>query len=161
MALPTIAIGAGSTAVAITNATDVAGNLSITTKVTAGIAATITFGYAYNDIGGGLSAAQIIITPTNAAAALDMNKIYVSSTTTTTFDLSIKAGCAASAHTYTYHIIETQAGNGSGSFPGLSYGGVPAWASAVVTQGTDVAGGITRPMKTTTGSVTFTSGDPY
>src|SRR3990172_7539095 len=115
MALPTIAIGAGSTAVAITNATDVAGNLSI-------------------------------ITPTNAAAALDMNKIYVSSTTTTTFDLSIKAGCAASAHTYTYHIIETQAGNGSGSFPGLSYGGVPAWASAVVTQGTDVAGRITIPM---------------
>lgn len=163
MAAITIAVGADATGTPTISGTDIAGTITLTPKatITTGVAATVTFGYAYNDIGSGASAAQIILTPTNLAAAVDMNKIYVSATTTTTFTISIRAGCTASSHTYNYHIIETQSGNGSSPFGGITYGGSPAWTASSIAQGTDVAGRITINVIATAGSVTFAFGTAY
>ena len=139
MAATTITTGAVASATSISNATDMAGKISITMTATAGIAATINFNSA-NPYG--TAAVQVILTPTNLAAAQDVRKVYISSTTTTTFVISIIAGCAVSAHTYNYHVIETQTSNGT--FGAITVTGTN-WlvASQSRSESTDVAGIVT------------------
>jgi len=84
----------------LTNSTDVAGNISITTTAAAG-SVTITFNKPYT------TAPIVTLTPTNSAGATDVSKVYVT-TTTTTFTINYNASPAAGIHTYSYHVIETQ-----------------------------------------------------
>lgn len=161
MALPTLTAGAQGSVPSASNATDIAGSFTITTTAVAGIICTLNYGYAYVDVGSGLSACQVILTPTNANAATDMDKIYISSNTTTGFVVSSRTGCVnGGVHTYNYHVIETQSGNGTGSFPGLTFTG--AWATATVTQGTDIAGRITATVPSpTNGTISIAFGRSY
>ncbi len=103
---PTIAIGAGATAASVTNGTDMAGNISITSNTTLGVAATVTFNMAYT------TAPIVIITPAgasgaNAAAEMVSAKIYVTSSTTN-FVINFGAAPTANTKTFTYQVIETQ-----------------------------------------------------
>ncbi len=83
----------------ISNATDIAGNLSIVTTAAAG-SVTITFNRVY-------AAAPIVqITPTNANAAADINKLFITKTTTG-FTLNFSASPAANTKTFNYIVIET------------------------------------------------------
>ncbi len=103
---PTVATGAASTAVALTNATDVAGNISITTNTTAGVGATVTFNKTYT------TAPIVVIVPAgangaNAATQMVSAKIYVTSTTST-FVINFGAAPTATVKTFSYKVIETQ-----------------------------------------------------
>lgn len=103
---PTTAINAnaGTTgSITLSNATDVAGKITINTKGTGmatGTQATITFNAAYN------IAPIVVLTPVNAKATTV--QAYVSSTTTT-FSVSFNvAGGNNDDHEFFYHVIETQ-----------------------------------------------------
>lgn len=160
MAAVTITTGPEAMASSVANATDIAGSISITTTPVAGIICTLNYGTTtpYADIGSGLSACQVIITPTNADAATDMDKIYISSNTTTGFVVSMLATCIVSAHTYNYHVIETQATNGSfGAITTTTY----AAGSQSRSNCTDVAGRVTILTTSASGSVTFPFGYTY
>ncbi len=84
----------------LTNATDVAGKISITTTVAVGTV-TITFNKTYT------TAPIVVITPTNLIAATEIARVYVTSSTTN-FILNFSPAPSAAAHTYSYHVIETQ-----------------------------------------------------
>jgi hypothetical protein len=103
---PTVATGVASTAVALTNATDVAGNISITTNTTLGVGATVTFNKTYT------TAPIVVIVPAgvngaNAATEMVSAKIYVTSTTST-FVVNFGAAPIATVKTFSYKVIETQ-----------------------------------------------------
>ncbi|MES2139475.1 MAG: hypothetical protein V4511_07180 [Bacteroidota bacterium] len=85
----------------LSNATDVAGNISFSpNSISAGdVSAVFTKSYSVAPI--------VVITPTNAAAASDITKIWVT-TTTTGFTINFGALSANAAHTFSYHVIETQ-----------------------------------------------------
>ena len=84
----------------LSNATDIAGNLTIATTAAAG-SITIQFNKAY-------AIAPIVnITPTSANSATDMTKLYIT-TSTTGFTLNFSASPAANTKTYNYFVIETQ-----------------------------------------------------
>lgn len=84
----------------LSNATDIAGNLTIVTTAAAG-SITIQFNKAY-------AVAPIVnITPTSTNAAIDLNKLYIT-TTTTGFTLNFSASPSANTKTYNYFVIETQ-----------------------------------------------------
>lgn len=100
---PTIAAGAASSSAIFWpgNPTDVAGQVTVSTNGAAGIGATITFNKAYT------TAPMVILTAQNAAAATDMAKVYVTSTTTT-FVIRYTGVPVANDKTYNYAVIETQ-----------------------------------------------------
>ncbi len=94
---PAIAIGAAATAASLSNATDAAGKISITTNTTAGVGATITFNKVY------AVAPVVIITPTNANAAAQMVSAQVNITSTTTaFVVNFGAAPTATVKTFNY-----------------------------------------------------------
>lgn len=107
---PTVAANANagtSASASLSNATDVAGKLSLTTGSAAfasGIQCTVTFNKAY------AVAPIVVITPTNANAASTavIQQIFIT-TTTTTFSINFGvADLASVARTWMYHVIETQ-----------------------------------------------------
>jgi hypothetical protein len=103
---PTSALqtGAGSTASrTLTRCTDTAGNISITvagTGIASGAQLIVTFNTSY------ATAPVVVLTPTNANAALVVGAYVTSSTTTFTINFAA-AGTTATAYTFTYHVIET------------------------------------------------------
>jgi hypothetical protein len=98
---PTIAIN-GSGSASLSNATDVAGKMTLTPTATS-TTATITFNKTF------VTAPVVVITPTNSAAATEMStaKIYVT-TTTTTCVINFGAAPTTAAKTFNYMVIETQ-----------------------------------------------------
>ena len=128
MGLPTATWSASFTTGTITHATDVAGLLTVTGPIN-GLAGTIkvTFGYTY------AVAPIVVITAANSVGASSFYSYYVSSTTTD-FTLTTTNTSIAS---YYYQVIETQSGNGSGTFAATT--GLTSTAASVA-QGTDIAG---------------------
>ncbi|MCC6581949.1 MAG: hypothetical protein IT440_16080, partial [Phycisphaeraceae bacterium] len=100
---PTIVNGAASFGAILGpgNATDVAGQLTVSTNGANGIGATITFNKTYT------TAPIVLLTAQNVAAATDMAKVYVTSTTTT-FVVRYTGFPASNDKTYNYVVIETQ-----------------------------------------------------
>lgn len=84
----------------ISNATDIAGAISITTTTSTG-SATITFNRSY------AIPPIVLLTPTNQNAAADISRVWVTSTTTT-FTIHFAASIAANSKTFNYLVIETQ-----------------------------------------------------
>lgn len=89
----------------LTNATDSAGNISLTTgtaPLVAGEQIKITFNKAY------AVAPIVVVTATSANAALKGAIMYVTSTTTT-FSINFNvADLGSTTYTWSYHVIETQ-----------------------------------------------------
>lgn len=99
---PTIAVGADASAASFSgNATDVAGQISITTKATTGVGATITFNKTYN------VAPIVVLTPTNSNAAAKATSMYVTASTSTFVVNYGTATTNGQALTYNYYVIET------------------------------------------------------
>ena len=91
-------------ATGLTRATDVAGNFSFTPDASgaaSGGTLTITFNKAY------AVPPIVVISPTNSKAAVDIAKVWVTSSTTN-FVVNFDAGCSTNPHTFNYHVIETQ-----------------------------------------------------
>lgn len=84
----------------LSNATDVAGNISILPTLAAG-SVTFTFNKSYS------VAPIVLLTPTNDVSANDIAKVWVT-TSTTTFTVNFSTFALTSAHTFSYHVIETQ-----------------------------------------------------
>ncbi len=145
----TITTGAVGSASSRTNATDVAGHVSVTSTGAAGVGATITFGFAY-------VSPIVVITPTNQDAATDMDKMYVT-TTTGTFVINFRGTPIASAHTYDYHVIETQSSNSS-TLPAMSG---TTYTTFSRTNSTDVAGNVDITTTTAAGTVTVPFTNTY
>ncbi len=83
----------------LSNATDVAGNISIAPTFSDG-SVTVTFNKSYS------VAPIVILTPTNVASVND--KVWIT-TTTNGFTVNIiKVTIDVTPHTYSYHVIETQ-----------------------------------------------------
>ncbi len=100
---PTILFGPSATVATLTNATDIAGNLSVTPDGTTGVGAIITFNKTY-------SVAPIVtLTAKNADAATDITKVFVT-TTTTGFSVNYFGVPfpLTTDHQYSYHVVETQ-----------------------------------------------------
>lgn len=89
----------------LSNATDVAGNITILTTAAAG-SVTILFDKSYS------VAPLVILTATNEASASDFEKVWVTTTLSSfTINFNNIGGFfppIASVHTYSYHVIETQ-----------------------------------------------------
>lgn len=85
----------------LSNATDVAGNVSIIPVAATSGSVTILFNKSYS------IAPIVILSPTNGNAANDITKVWVT-TTTTSFTINFTATFDISAHTFSYHVIETQ-----------------------------------------------------
>lgn len=85
----------------LSNATDVAGNISIVPVAALSGSVAINFNKSYS------VAPIVILTPTNGNSANDIAKVWVSSTTTG-FTVNFTATFDTSAHTFSYHVIETQ-----------------------------------------------------
>ncbi|MDP1747303.1 MAG: hypothetical protein Q8L90_17150, partial [Bacteroidota bacterium] len=85
----------------LTNATDVAGNVSFTpSSVTGSVTVAFNMNYATPPI--------VIITPTNSVSATDTPYVWVSSTISGfTINFS-SAFISLLSHTYSYHVIQTQ-----------------------------------------------------
>jgi len=141
-----IAIGGGSTLATVTQGTDMCGVLDITTKTTAGVGCTLTYGYQY------AVAPIVLFTPKITTGAVDITRVYQGSSTVNNFTIDIDAGCTANNHRYMYHIIETQAGNAT--FPAISATTYVAGSQAR-TKCTDVAGNIQILTTTAAGTVSF------
>ncbi|MGV8946330.1 MAG: beta strand repeat-containing protein [Lutibacter sp.] len=90
-----------TTAQSLTNATDVAGNISVTLSATATSSITVIFNKVY------AVAPIVVITATNDIAANDMSKVFVTSDTGS-FTLNFFFTPLALTHTFSYHVIETQ-----------------------------------------------------
>ncbi|MES2590357.1 MAG: H-type lectin domain-containing protein [Bacteroidota bacterium] len=91
----------GTSAQSLSNANDVAGNISFTPNVSVSGSVTITFSKTYT------TAPIVLITPTNGNSANDISKVYVS-TTTFGFTINFTPTFDTSAHTFSYFVIETQ-----------------------------------------------------
>jgi hypothetical protein len=83
----------------LSNSTDVAGNITITTDPTIAGVVTFTFNKAYS------VPPIVVITPTNATAAND--KAWITSTTSS-FSVNFSPNFIPGNRTYSYHVIETQ-----------------------------------------------------
>lgn len=94
---PMVTGNTGGYAGSLSNATDVAGKITITPAVAPGNVI-VTFNQS------DAVAPIIIVTPTNAAAG-QIAKVYV---TTTTFTINFTVSSNTNHHTYNYHVIETQ-----------------------------------------------------
>ena len=84
----------------LSNATDVAGNVSIIPVSNTVGSVTILFNKSYS------SAPIVILSPTNVNAANDISKVWVT-TTSTSFTINFIQTFDTSAHTFSYHVIET------------------------------------------------------
>lgn len=93
--------GLSVTTLNVTNSTDIAGNLTFTPSSFAAVGnLTVIFDKAY------ATPPIVVISPTNVAAANDLTKIYITSSTTG-FIVNFTAGCSATSHNFSYHVIET------------------------------------------------------
>ncbi len=90
-----------SSAQNLSNATDVAGNISFSPVAISVGSVSVIFNKSYS------VAPIVVLTPTNANAAADIAKIWVT-TTTTSFTVNFSATFDTSAHTFSYHVVETQ-----------------------------------------------------
>lgn len=90
-----------TSAQSLSNATDVAGNVSISPSAALAASVTIIFNKSYT------VAPIVVLSPTNVNAANDITKVWVT-TTTTGFTVNFSATFDISPHTFSYHVIETQ-----------------------------------------------------
>lgn len=131
MALPS-ASKTGGMAVdpVLTNATDVAGHISLTLNNSEASTAVVTFGYTY------ATAPIVILTATNPATATQIIYWWVTSTQTT-FTINISATMTTGDYSWNYHVFETQSANATGSFAITGTSGI---TTVTHSNGTDVAG---------------------
>lgn len=90
-----------TTAQSLSNATDVAGNVSLTPANNQLGFITINFNKSYS------VPPIVLITPTDGFAAAEISKVWVT-TTISSFSINFNALVAPVPHTYSYHVIETQ-----------------------------------------------------
>jgi hypothetical protein len=96
---PTSFSSTGGYTGSLSNATDVAGKITIIPAVATG---SVTFSFDKSYV-----APIIIITPTNVAAAGQIANVYVT-TSTSTFTINFTFSSNTNPHTYNYQVIETQ-----------------------------------------------------
>ncbi len=100
---PTVTANTGAITSALSNATDIAGAITITCSTTTGGTSTITFNKTFT------TAPIVTLTATNAGGATNLAVTYVTSTTSTFVINMVTNTCSSgSAGTYNYHVIETQ-----------------------------------------------------
>jgi hypothetical protein len=90
-----------TSAQSLSNATDIAGNISFSPSFNVTGSVTILYNKSYT------TPPIVTISPTNANSAADMTRIWVTSGATS-FTINFNATFDTSAHTFSYHVIETQ-----------------------------------------------------